>query len=214
MRLAEPISTDCRYLQHVNPQWVKLLNVLELSVSYERCIGAELFTRDGRRVLDFLSGYCVHNVGHNHPDVLSAVVDELQKRGPVMLQSHVPELAGELAERLCTRAGGRLSKVFFASSGSEGIEAAIKFSRAHTGRTGLLYADRAFHGLTCGALSLMNGEYWRGGFGPLLPETDAVPFGDLQALEKMLATRRYAAFFIEPVQSEGGIRIPNPDYLS
>src|ERR1700687_719273 len=55
MPLAEPISTDCQYSQHVNPQWVKLLNVLELSVSYERCIGAELFTRDGRRVLDFLS---------------------------------------------------------------------------------------------------------------------------------------------------------------
>jgi ornithine--oxo-acid transaminase len=213
MHLAEHIATDSFYSQHVNPQWVKLLNVLDLAVSYERCAGAELLTTDGRRILDFLSGYCVHNVGHNHPDVVRAVVDELQKRGPVMLQSHVPELAGELAERLCNRAGGRLSKVFFASSGSEGIEAAIKFSRAHTGRTGLLYADRAFHGLTCGALSLMNGEYWRGGFGPLLPETDPVPFGDLQALEQKLATRRFAAFFVEPVQSEGGIRIPDSDYL-
>src|ERR1700690_2065523 len=188
MPLAEPISIDCQYSQHVNPQWVKLLNVLELSVSYERCIGAELFTRDGRRILDFLSGYCVHNVGHNHPDVLSAVVDELQKCGPVMLQSHVPALAGELAQRLCERAGGRLSKVFFASSGSEGIEAAIKFARAHTHRTGLLYADRAFHGLTCGALALMNGDYWREGFGPLLPQTDAVPFGDLEILEQKLST--------------------------
>ena len=131
-----------------------------------------------------------------------------------MLQSHVPEQAGELAERLCNRAGGRLAKVFFASSGSEGIEAAIKFSRAHTGRTGLLYAERAFHGLTCGALSLMNGEYWRGGFGPLLPETDPVPFGELKALERELATRRYAAFFVEPVQSEGGIRIPDSNYLA
>jgi ornithine--oxo-acid transaminase len=77
----------------------------------------------------------------------------------------------------------------------------------------LLYADRAFHGLTCGALSLMNGEYWRDGFGPLLPETDAVPFGDLGALETKLATRRYAAFFVEPLQSEGGVRIPDQDYL-
>src|SRR3984893_18247271 len=100
MALAEQISSAYRYSQRVNPQWVKLLNVLELSVSYERCMGTELFTTDGHRILDFLSGYCVHNVGHNHPDVLSAIMDELQKCGAVMLQSQVPELAGELAERL------------------------------------------------------------------------------------------------------------------
>src|ERR1700719_873870 len=83
----------------------------------------------------------------------------------------------------------------------------------YTGRTGLLSCDRAFHGLTCGALSLMNGEYWRKGFGPLLPETATVPFGDLVALEKELASRRYAAFFVEPIQAEGGIRVPEPGYL-
>jgi ornithine--oxo-acid transaminase len=77
----------------------------------------------------------------------------------------------------------------------------------------LLYADLAFHGLTCGALSLMNSEYWRDGFGPLLPETDVVPFGNLDSLEQKLATRRYAAFFVEPLQSEGGIRIPDDEYL-
>ena len=77
----------------------------------------------------------------------------------------------------------------------------------------MLSSDRAFHGLTCGALSLMNGEYWRKGFGPLLPETVTVPFGDLAALEKELATRRHAAFFVEPIQAEGGIRVPEPGYL-
>ena len=77
----------------------------------------------------------------------------------------------------------------------------------------MLSIDRAFHGLTCGALSLMNGEYWRQGFGPLLPETMTVPFGDLAALEKELASKRYASFFVEPIQSEGGIRVPEPGYL-
>jgi ornithine--oxo-acid transaminase len=97
-----------------------------------------------RRILDFLSGYCVHNAGHNHPDIIEAIKSELDRRGPGMLQSHVPELAGELARKLCERAGGRVNKVFFSSSGSEGVEAAIKFSRANTKRTGMLYADGTF----------------------------------------------------------------------
>jgi len=207
------LSTTDAYADYVNPQWVKLLNLLEMNVSYERCEGAELFTTDGRRILDFLSGYCVHNTGHNHPAIIEALKDELDRSGPVMLQSSVAELAGELAGRLCKLAGGGLTKVFFASSGSEGVETAIKFARAHTGRAALLSCDGAFHGLTCGALSLMNGEYWRKGFGPLLPDTAFVPFGDRAVLEKELATQRYAAFFVEPIQAEGGIRVPAPDYL-
>src|SRR5450755_2118759 len=129
-------TLDTRYATHVNPQWVKLLEVLQMNVRYERCAGVELFTADGRCILDFLSGYCVHNAGHNHPQIVAALKQKLDHCGPAMLQSHVPELAGELAERLCNRAGGRLTKVCFGSSGSEGVETAIKFSRAHTGRAG------------------------------------------------------------------------------
>ena len=94
------------YQDRVNPQWVRLLNVLELNVRYTRCSGTELFTEDGRRILDFLSGYCVHNAGHNHPAIIEALKEELDRSGPAMLQSHVPELAGELADQLCSRAGG------------------------------------------------------------------------------------------------------------
>jgi 4-aminobutyrate aminotransferase-like enzyme len=129
---------------------------------------------DGRRILDFISGYCVHNVGHNHPTVISALKDELDRNGPAMLQSHVSELAGELAARLCDRASGRLTRAFFCSSGSEGIETVIKFARAHTGRPGIVYAAGGFHGLTCGALSLMANPFWKEGFGPLLPDTESV----------------------------------------
>ena len=206
-------AANAHYAEHVNPQWVRLLNLLQMNVAYERCAGAELFTADGRRILDFLSGYCVHNAGHNHPEIVAALKDELDRGGPAMLQSHVPELAGELAGRLCERAGGRLTKAFFCSSGSEGVETAIKFSRARTGRAGLLYADGAFHGLTCGALSLMGDPFWRSNFGPLLPETEPVPFSDLDALAKKLATKRFAAFIVEPLQSEAGIRVPEHAYL-
>ena len=90
-------SIDTLYAQHVNPQWVRLLNLLQMNVSYERCSGSELFTADGRRILDFLSGYCVHNIGHNHPAIIAALKEEPDREGPAMLQSHVPGLAAELA---------------------------------------------------------------------------------------------------------------------
>jgi ornithine--oxo-acid transaminase len=206
-------SLDQQYAGHVNPQWVRLLDLLQMNVPYRRCSGCELFTADGRRILDFLSGYCVHNTGHNHPRIVAAVREELDRSGPVMLQTNIPELAAQLAERLTQLAGGRLSRVFFANSGSEGVETAIKFARAHTGRTGLLYAEGAFHGLTCGALSLMGDPAWRKGFGPLLPGTQQVPFGNLDFLEMHLATKKFAAFIVEPVQAEAGIRVPDPHYL-
>ncbi len=214
--LAKPkmgASADAMYADHINPQWVKLLDALRMNVRYKRCLGAELHLCDGRRILDFLSGYCVHNTGHNHPRIVAALQEELDRGGPVMLQSHVPDLAGELAARLCGLAGGRLNKVFFCSSGSEGVEAAIKFARVHTGRPGMLYCDGAFHGLTCGALSLTGSPYWTAGFGPLLPGAESIPFGDLERLEQKLKTRRFAAFIVEPIQSEAGIRIPEAGYL-
>ena len=201
------------YATFVNPQWQRLLSVLGMNVFYDRCSGAELFTSEGRRIIDFLSGYCVLNAGHNHPEIIAAIKAELDRSGPAMLQSHVFELAGKLAAHLCERAGGELSKVFFCSSGSESVEAAIKFARATTGRTHLLYNEGAFHGLTCGALSLMDNPFWRGNFGPMLPGTQSVPFGDIAALESQLATRQFAALFVEPIQSEGGVRVPTRHYM-
>ena len=211
--LSPTVTSAERYADHVNPRWVQLLDLLQMNEQFERCHGTELETSSGRTILDFLSGYCVHNTGHNHPAIIAAIKHELDLRGPAMLQSHVPGLAGVLAERLCRLAGGKLQKVFFACSGSEGIESAIKFARKRTGRSGLLYAEGAFHGLTCGALSLMGSEFWRDKFGPMLAGTAAVPFGDLAALKAELSKTQYAAFFVEPVQSEAGIRIPDPDYL-
>ncbi len=210
----EAVSTSLAYSEHVNPQWVRLLDILQMNVKYERCEGIELHTADGRTILDFLSGYCVHNTGHNHPAILSALHRELERLGPAMVQSHVSDLAGMLAARLCELAGEPFEKVFFACSGSEGVEAAIKFARKTTGRTGLLYCGGAFHGLTCGALSLMGDTFWRDKFGPMLESSEGIPFGDLDALERKVAGRKFAAFFVEPLQSEAGIRVPEPHYLA
>src|SRR6266481_2183883 len=212
-KLSPAPSHNNSYQQYVNPQWVALLNILDMNVRYARCAGSELFTEDGRRILDFLSGYCVHNTGHNHPYIVQALKDELDKSGPAMLQSHVPEIAGELTKRLCQLAGGGLEKVYFGSSGSEGVETAIKFARAATGRDGIVYAKSSFHGLTAGALSLMNDAFWREGFGPLLQDTVGVDYGDVIALEGALQSKRHAALVLEPVQAEAGIRVPSKQYL-
>jgi len=209
----QAIRADLQYEQHVNPQWVRLLNLLEMNSRYIRCEGERLTTESGRTILDFLSGYCVYNIGHNHPTVVAALHQELDRSGPSMLQSHIAESAGVLAERLCQLAGGRLNKVYFSTSGSEGVETAIKFTRARTGRKGLLAARNAFHGLTCGAIALMDHGFWSDGFGPMIPGADFVDFGNLEQLEKALATRKYAALILEPLQGEGGIVVPPENYL-
>jgi len=103
------------YERYVNPQWVRLLDVLGMNVHYATCVGSELFTDDGRRTLDFNSGYCVHNVGHNHPGVARALKDELDRNGPAMLQGHVPEIAGELAERLARKRAASYRRCFSAA---------------------------------------------------------------------------------------------------
>ena len=182
MDLETARANTTAYGQHVNPQWVRLLELLGMNVGYRNCTGAELTTVDGDRILDFLSGYCVYNTGHNHPRVIDAIIGELARNGPSMLQSHVPELAGDLAARLCRLGGGSLTRAFFPNSGSEGVDTAIKFSRAYTRRNALLFAEGGFHGLTIGPLSLMSNPFWKEGFGTFLPDTQGIPFGDLDAL--------------------------------
>ncbi len=102
--------------------------------------------------------------------------------------------------------------MFFANSGTEATEAAIKFVRAATGRPGLVYCDHAFHGLTNGSLSLNGDGIFRTGFEPLLPQCRVVPFNDLDALERALALRDVAAFIVEPIQGKG-VNMPADGYL-
>jgi ornithine--oxo-acid transaminase len=116
-----------------------------------------------------------------------------------------------LAERLL-KFVPYLDKVFFANSGAETVEAAIKFARGATGRPGIVYCEHAFHGLTNGSLSLNGDAIFRTGFEPLLPHTRVVPFNDLAALERALASRDIAAFIVEPIQGKG-VNVPDDNYL-
>jgi acetylornithine/succinyldiaminopimelate/putrescine aminotransferase/nucleoside-diphosphate-sugar epimerase len=116
------------------------------------------------------------------------------------VQIHYSPLAGMLAEALAQRLPAPLEAVFFASSGAEAVDSAMKFARAATGRPRLISCDSSFHGVTLGPLSLVGDDFFKEGFGPLLPGCARVPFGDLERLEAELRAKDVAAFFVEPVQ--------------
>ncbi|WP_046867901.1 aspartate aminotransferase family protein [Microvirga massiliensis] len=205
---ADRYTLHTRYL---NEQMVRVLRVIGYDVGFKRGQGPYLWDREGVRYLDLLSGWGVFALGRNHPGVSDALKSVLDGELPNLVQMDVPPLAGILAERLLRRVP-HLDKAFFANSGAEAVEAAIKFARGATGRPGILYCSHAFHGLTYGGLSLTGDDMFRKGFGPLLPDCTEVPFNDLEALERALASRQVAAFIAEPIQGKG-VNMPSDGYL-
>ena len=198
--------------KHLNEMWVRVLKTIGSDVGIVRGEGAYLYDRAGARYLDLMSGYGVFAIGRNHPRVRDALIEVLNSQSPNLAQFDVSVLAGVLAERLLARTPW-LDKAFFSNSGAEAVEAAIKFARYATGRSGIVHCAHSFHGLTYGALSLNGDEIFKKGFGPLLSNTREIPFDDLAALEAGLRGRDVAAFVVEPIQGKG-VNIPKADYLS
>jgi ornithine--oxo-acid transaminase len=199
------------HTRRLNEQMVRVLRTIGYDVGFCKGRGQYLYDRDETRYLDLLSGFGVFAVGRNHPAIRAALKSVLDADLPNLVQMDVSTLAGILAERLLALVP-HLDKVFFANSGSESVEAAIKFARGATGRPGIVYCSHAFHGLTYGALSLNGDDTFRDGFEPLLPDCVRIPFNDLAALEQALLSRRIAAFIVEPIQGKGVI-LPNEEYL-
>lgn len=197
--------------QHLNSTLVRVQRIIGFDHVYARAQGAYLYDLDERDYLDFLSGYSVFNIGRNHPAVKSALRDVLEMDLPNMVQMDCSLLSGLLAEALLKKTPPHLDAVFFCNSGAESVEGAIKFARAATGRTGLVSLEKAFHGLSNGALSVMGDESFREGFGPLLENCTRIKMGDLAALETLLAKRDIAALLIEPVQGKG-VYSPSGDF--
>src|SRR4029077_14679855 len=138
--------------------------------------GSYMYSVDGRRYLDFASGIAVTNLGHGHPAVVAASKAQLDKVIHASVVAH-HEPAIELAERIAAVAPGKLDKVFFANSGAEAVEGAIKLARYATGRPALIAFQGAFHGRTYGALSLTASKgYYRERYEPLLPSVYHVPY--------------------------------------
>jgi ornithine--oxo-acid transaminase len=197
---------------HLNPQLGRIVRTLGLDKRWVSGDGAHLIDAEGERYLDLLSGYGVFAIGRNHPEAIAAVREAMEAHTANLPQLGVTLLSGVLAEQLLARAPGSVAAMVPANSGTEAVEAALKIARAATGRPRILFAEHAFHGLTLGSLSLNGNDEFRDGFGPLLPDCEAVPFGDFDALERALAGGEVAAFVVEPVQGKG-VNLPPDGYL-
>jgi acetylornithine/succinyldiaminopimelate/putrescine aminotransferase len=198
------------HAKYGNPQLPRMLRTIGFDTVYEQAEGAYLVGADGHRYLDFLSGFGVFGLGRNHPTVRQALHQYLDAQFADLVQFDCALPAGVLAEQLVARTPG-MERVYFANSGTEAVETALKFARCATGKSRVLYADHAFHGLTAGSLSVNGAREFRDGFGPLLPG-DAVAFGDLAALAAELRKGDVAAFIVEPIQGKG-VFLPPPGYL-
>jgi len=201
-----------RWGRTINPQFVRVLKTIGFDRTWASAQGPYLYDTDGNRYLDMLGGFGMYNVGRNNPRIRAALIEALELDTPGMLAMGVTALPGLLAEALLDRTPARFGRVLFTSTGTEAVEAAIKLGRAATKRSRVLSLDHAFHGLTLGSLSVNGNPEFTSRFGPLLPDCERVPLGDLDALERELVREDVAVFIVEPIQGKG-VYMPPPGYL-
>ena len=187
-----------------------------LPVAFERGEGVWLWDTTGRRYLDALSGIAVCGLGHAHPAVRDAIADQAGTLIHTSNLYRIP-LQERLGERLCAATG--MQRVFFANSGAEANEAALKLARLHAHRIGLerptvLVMENAFHGRTLATLTATGNRKAQAGFEPLVQGFVRVPYDDIDAIETAAANcRDIVAVLVEPIQGEGGVVVPADDYL-
>ncbi|MCW2969798.1 MAG: aspartate aminotransferase family protein [Solirubrobacterales bacterium] len=198
--------------RHLDSSLVDVLGILGFDKEYVSAQGSYLYDAAGSAYLDFHTGEGFASLGHNHPDVRDVLQATLAADLVDGVQIHYSPMAGMLAEALAQRLPPALESVFFASTGAEAVDAAMKFARAATRRPRLISCDNGFHGVTLGPLSLVGDEFFKDGFGPLLPDCHRVPFGDLARLEAELRRKDVAAFIVEPIQGRM-VTLAPPGYL-
>ena len=175
--------------------------------------GCYLKTAEGRILLDMISGIAVSNLGHCHPEVVKAVQDQVARFSHIDVYGRFtlpPQV--EIARRLASVTPGNLDVAFLTSTGTEATEGALNLARKYTGRPGFVAFRNSFHGRTLGSLSVTWKEEWRKPFEPLLGPVRFVPFDDLEAAAQAIGDD-IAAVIVEPIQGEGGVRIPSDGFL-
>jgi acetylornithine/N-succinyldiaminopimelate aminotransferase len=184
-----------------------------IGLEIDRAEGSWIYTTDGRRYLDLIAGIGVSALGHGNPAVLAAIAEQSRRHLHVMVYGeYVIEVQARLAARLSELLPPGLERIYFTNSGAEAIEGALKTARKHTGRSSFVAFDGAYHGDTLGALALMGNANFRAPFEPLPGPVRHLPYDDVSALDAI--DDSVAAVVIEPVQAEGGVRIPSRGFIT
>lgn len=202
-------SVLATYRSHLNRATARLAEFMHAELEV-RAAGAHVWDDRGNRYLE-CGGYGVFILGHCHPHVVEAVVEQVRSH-PLSTRMLLNPAMARAAETLVRVAPVGLDQVQFTVSGADAVESALKLARAN-GRRRVIATDTGYHGKSLGALSVMGSESQRQPFLPLLENVDLVPFGDLEALRNALEAGPPAGVILEPVQGEAGVRIPPPGYL-
>ncbi len=183
-----------------------------LGIEVARAHGCLVVDKSGRHYLDLLSGIGVASLGHAHPAVIQAIKDQAERYLHVMVYGeYIQEPQVRLARRLAEVVPVPLSVTYFTNSGTEAVEGALKTARKYTGRSRFVSFSGGFHGDTFGSLSVGGNPLYRTPFEPLLPTVTFLPFNDHDALVGI--DESVAAVIVEPIQGEGGVRIPDSEFL-
>lgn len=177
----------------------------------ERGSGARIYDVNGREYIDCGASFSVCNVGHANPKVVKAIQEQAEKLMFIQL-TYYNETRAKLAKLLVDIAPSNLTKIYLANSGTECVEATIKFARGSTGRKEIIAMTGAFHGRTMGALTLTFKPQYKKPFGPMLPDVKHARYGDIESLIELISDQT-AAVILEPIQGEGGVIVPPEDYL-
>lgn len=166
----------------------------------------------GKSYYDFISGISVSNLGHNNPDIKNAIKQQADSYLHIMAYGeHIQQPQVDFAHKLINLLPSSLNALYPVNSGAEATETAMKLAKKVTGKPEILHCNYSYHGSTQGALSLAGTEDFKSNFRPLIPGISSIPFNDLQGLEEIDDST--AAVFIEPIQGEAGIRLPDSGFL-
>jgi acetylornithine/succinyldiaminopimelate/putrescine aminotransferase len=184
-----------------------------LQLEIDKAEGVYLFTADGKKYFDIISGVSVSNIGHSHPKAIDAVCNQAKQYMHLMVYGeYIQYPQVRLAQRLAELLPKSLQSIYFVNSGSEAVEGAIKLAKRFTGRFEIVSLKNAYHGSTLGALSVMGNEGPKQAFRPLLPGVTHITFNSIKDLDRI--TDKTACVIVEPVQGEAGIICPSNDYLA